>query len=51
VVVLEAMKMENSLTAPIDGKVKSLPMAEGSSVVKGNILAVISPLAQDTVGK
>lgn len=48
VVVLEAMKMENSLPAPIDGRVKSLPIAEGSSVVKGSMLAVISPLGNTT---
>ena len=41
VVVLEAMKMENSLPAAIDGTVKSLPLNEGAAVVKDAVLAVI----------
>ncbi|MCH7652230.1 MAG: pyruvate carboxylase subunit B [Chloroflexi bacterium] len=42
VVVLEAMKMENTLPAPISGKVKSLPSQPGETVAKGAVLAVIS---------
>ena len=41
VVVLEAMKMENSLTAPADGVVKSLKFDSGDSVTKGAVLCVI----------
>ena len=41
IVVLEAMKMENSLTAPCDGTVKSLPCKAGDSVAKDAVLAVI----------
>jgi len=41
VVVLEAMKMENSLTAPADGVVKSIKFASGDSVTKGAVLCVI----------
>ena len=41
VVVLEAMKMENSLPAPAAGLVKVLPIAPGSTVAKGDVLAVI----------
>ena len=43
VAVLEAMKMETSLPSPMAGTVKALPLASGSSVVKDDILAVISP--------
>ncbi len=43
VVVLEAMKMENTLPAPISGKVKSLPSQPGETVAKDAVLAVISP--------
>jgi len=42
VVVLEAMKMENSLTAPCDGKVSGIKFASGDSVAKGAVLCVIS---------
>lgn len=40
-VVLEAMKMENSLTAPADGVVKSIKFESGDSVTKGAVLCVI----------
>ena len=43
VVVLEAMKMENSLPSPTAGTVKALPLALGASVGKGEVLAVITP--------
>ena len=42
VVVLEAMKMENSLTSPSDGVVKKVNFHAGSSVSKDDILCVIS---------
>lgn len=42
VVVLEAMKMENSLTAPCDGTVSGIKFASGDSVAKGAVLCVIS---------
>ncbi len=41
VVVLEAMKMENSLTAPADGVVKCVKFGSGDSVAKGAVLCVI----------
>ncbi|WP_310599264.1 pyruvate carboxylase subunit B [Desulfobulbus sp.] len=41
VVVLEAMKMENNLTAPCDGTVKQLCCGSGDSVAKDALLAVI----------
>ena len=43
IVVLESMKMENSLSSPIDGTVTMLPIDKGASVQKDEILAVISP--------
>ena len=43
VVVLEAMKMENSMPSPVAGVVKSLPAAVGSTVRKGDVLATIAP--------
>ena len=41
VVILEAMKMENSLGAPCDGTVKALNFGSGDSVAKDTVLAVI----------
>lgn len=41
VVVLEAMKMENDLTAPRAGIVKSMRVAKGQAVNQGDLLAVI----------
>ena len=40
-VVLEAMKMENSLPSPTSGNVKALPFEIGSAVAKGDMLAII----------
>ncbi|MDC0034791.1 pyruvate carboxylase subunit B [Chloroflexi bacterium] len=42
IVVLEAMKMENTLPAPKDGRIESLTIEPGQTVVKGDILAIIS---------
>jgi pyruvate carboxylase subunit B len=42
VVVLEAMKMENALTAPCDGTVQGIKFSSGDSVAKGAVLCVIS---------
>ena len=36
--VLEAMKMKNSITAPQDGKIKSVNVSQGDSVTKGFLL-------------
>jgi len=41
VVVLEAMKMENALTAPCDGIVKAIQFKSGDTVAKGASLCVI----------
>ena len=43
VVVLEAMKMENTLPSPIDGTVRSLPLEPGGTVARDDVLAIIAP--------
>ena len=43
IVVLEAMKMENEITAPIAGRVKELAVAEGQTVEAGAVLFVVEP--------
>ena len=43
VVVLEAMKMENTLPSPIAGTVRSLPLQPGTTVAKDAVLAIIAP--------
>jgi acetyl-CoA/propionyl-CoA carboxylase biotin carboxyl carrier protein len=47
VCVIEAMKMENEITAHKAGKVAELPIAVGASVTTGDTLAVISAAAAD----
>jgi acetyl-CoA/propionyl-CoA carboxylase biotin carboxyl carrier protein len=42
IAVIEAMKMENEITAHKAGKVAELPISVGSSVASGDTLAVIS---------
>jgi acetyl/propionyl-CoA carboxylase alpha subunit len=41
-VVLEAMKMEHTITAPTDGVVSELNVGEGSQVDTGTVLAVVT---------
>jgi oxaloacetate decarboxylase alpha subunit/pyruvate carboxylase subunit B len=41
VVVLEAMKMENALPAPVSGTIKAINYASGDSVQKNDVLAII----------
>jgi len=41
VLVLEAMKMENSLPSPAAGTIKALPFAQGDRVSRGDVLAII----------
>lgn len=43
VVLLEAMKMENSIPSPKHGTVKALNFSPGDNVSKGDVLAVIVP--------
>jgi acetyl-CoA/propionyl-CoA/long-chain acyl-CoA carboxylase, biotin carboxylase, biotin carboxyl carrier protein len=39
--ILEAMKMENAIPAPREGRVSELPVREGQVVQAGDTLAVI----------
>ncbi len=41
VLILEAMKMENSITSPVAGTVLHIERKEGETVQKGDVLAVI----------
>jgi len=41
VVILEAMKMENALPAPVSGTIKAINFASGDTVAKGDVLCVI----------
>jgi acetyl-CoA/propionyl-CoA carboxylase biotin carboxyl carrier protein len=40
--VIEAMKMENEITAHKSGKVAELPIAVGASIASGDTIAVIA---------
>lgn len=42
VIVLEAMKMENEIRAPFDGKVRSIAVSAGETVTRNTVLAEIS---------
>ena len=39
--VIEAMKMENEITAPSSGKIEELGVSEGGSIATGDTIAVI----------
>ena len=41
VIILEAMKMENELTAPMDGVVSQIHVVKGDKVQNEQVLAVI----------
>ena len=41
IVVVEAMKMQNEMKAPRDGRVTSIEVKENDSVTAGAVLAVI----------
>ncbi len=41
IVILEAMKMQNTITAPADGKIVAINAGPGASVAKNTVLAVI----------
>jgi propionyl-CoA carboxylase alpha chain len=42
VVVLEAMKMEHAVVAPLAGTLTRLAVAEGQQVQRGDVLAEVS---------
>ena len=46
--VIEAMKMENEITAHKAGTVSELPIAVGASVANGDVLAVITSASEST---
>jgi biotin carboxyl carrier protein len=39
--ILDAMKMQNKLKSPMDGKVKSIVVKKGDKVSKGTVLVVL----------
>jgi len=41
VVILEAMKMENAIKAPVAGSIKAIKFSSGDSVAKNDVLCVI----------
>ena len=43
IVVIEAMKMQNALAAPIKGRVTKTPVAAGTAVDTGDLLLSITP--------
>jgi len=43
VVIIEAMKMEHAVVAPVDGRVTRLSVGEGQQVQRGDLLAEIEP--------
>ena len=48
VLVLEAMKMQHTITAPVDGVVGELAVTAGAQVESGAVLAVIETTAEGT---
>ena len=46
-VVVEAMKMEHTISAPHDGTVSSLPVAAGDQVEADEVLAVVDPVDKE----
>jgi len=42
--VIEAMKMEHALTAPIDGIIADLRVSAGSQVAESALLMTIAPI-------
>ncbi len=41
--VLNAMKMDNNLTAPFDGTIGDMPVKKGDIVPKNTLLAIVEP--------
>ena len=50
VVVVEAMKMEHTLTAPFDGSVAEVHVASGASVTLDQVLVVVEPTVAERDG-
>ena len=49
--VVEAMKMENSLTAPVGGRIGPIHVDVGQTVEKGKMLMEILPLEEASEAK
>ena len=47
-VVVEAMKMEHVLTAPVDGVVRELRAAAGATVARDAVLLRVEPGGEET---
>ena len=47
VVIVEAMKMENEITSPMDGVVTEVSVAEGDTVESGAALFTVAPPAEE----
>ena len=43
IIIVEAMKMQNALLAPVSGRVRSVPVAPGTAVETGQLLLAITP--------
>ena len=43
ILVIEAMKMENEITSPIDGTVREIAVSEGDTVEAGMELFTVDP--------
>jgi biotin carboxyl carrier protein len=41
ILILEAMKMMNTITSPVDGKIKSILVKEGDCIPKGTLMIEI----------
>ena len=48
IIVLESMKMEHPITAPVDGSIGTIAVAVGDTVSNGQTLATITPGAVET---
>jgi 3-methylcrotonyl-CoA carboxylase alpha subunit len=51
VAIIEAMKMEHTLTAPIDGKVAEIAVAPNAQVPEGAKVMVIAPAQAAPAGE
>ena len=43
IVIVEAMKMQNALTAPVSGRIAAIPVTRGAAVETGQLLVAITP--------
>ena len=47
ILILEAMKMQNEVTAPVSGKISSINCSEGDNVEANMALVVITPNTEE----